>query len=66
MELFQEWLGQCKALVRHPQVWAIIENEWSWVEAWDMDLTPGMAVSCALLDVLTPEVGKSFVIEERV
>jgi hypothetical protein len=53
----EQWLKECKALVRHASVWAIIWNEWDWAEAWATDLSPAQAVRFALLDVLAPEVG---------
>ena len=59
------WMDECKALVRHEQVWAIIESEWSWLEAWDTGFSPTYAVQCGLLDVLAPEVGASYTNGER-
>jgi hypothetical protein len=55
------WIDQCKALVPNDQVWVLL-GEWSWLEAWDTGLSPIQAVHFALLDVLAPEVGASYMI----
>lgn len=55
----QHWIDQCKALVRHSEVWALLA-EWSWLESWDSGLSPMQSVHCALLDVLAPEVGAAW------
>lgn len=59
------WMAQCKALVKHPQVWSLIEDEWPWLESWDSGLTPVQSVGCALLDVLAPEVAMFHMINPR-
>ena len=61
----KQWLKECRALVTHESVWWIIWAEWDWAEAWATGLSPVQAVQFALLDVLAPEVGAGFVVEER-
>jgi hypothetical protein len=60
----KSWVDQCRALVPNEQVWVLLAG-WSWLEAWDTGVAPALAVRCALLDVLAPEVGANYVIDPR-
>lgn len=58
------WVEECKALVKHEEVWVLIAG-WPWLEAWDTGTSPQQAVHFALLDVLAPEVGAAYTEEAR-